>query len=266
MTVTIAISEGADIDFAWRQSAEGDGAERYRGAGYYAMGPKTWEPPGIWWGAGAAAIGLQPGTVIDYADYAELFLFHRAPDGSSLAPEPELPYLDVTVTIAKSASILHASLGINLVNAIQPGSTEDAQQLMSKIDDFDAAIMRASDAALNSFQRHVTVVGDSHHMPAWFPADLLAASWLHHSSAAGNPHLHVHNQLATIGRARADGQWRPLDREGLVEVWPGAQAVASLTLRNALTHRLGVDWVHRPDGKGREIMGVSQALIDALSP
>jgi TrwC relaxase len=74
----------------------------------------------------------------------------------------------------------------------------------------------------------------------WLDADLAGTSWLHHLSAALNPHLHVHNQVAAIARTRQDGWWREVWAEGLAQATPALAAV--------------------------EIDGISQGMMDAFSP
>src|SRR5262249_4941192 len=44
-----------------------------------------------------------------------------------------------------------------------------------------------------------------------------------------------------------------------------AQAIANATLEAALTTHFGVVWVRRADGRGRELAGISQELLDAWS-
>jgi hypothetical protein len=125
MAVNVTVSAGYDLDFAWRRSAEGDGAEKYRGAGFYPASGKTREPPGTWWGPGAAALGLQPGAVADYGTYCLLLADRTAPDGTRLADMPGGPlYYDVTVILSKSISIFHVSLGENLRQARKASDRE----------------------------------------------------------------------------------------------------------------------------------------------
>ncbi|SRR5260370_20404764 len=44
-----------------------------------------------------------------------------------------------------------------------------------------------------------------------------------------------------------------------------AHAVGTATMEASLSRDLGVSWVRRPDGRGREIAGVPQDLLDAYS-
>ena len=66
-------------------------------------------------------------------------------------------------------------------------------------------------------------------------------------------------------RLESDGAWRALDSMSLYRHRPAASAIGALAAENALTRRFGVRWVPRRDGHGREIAGVSQALMDMFS-
>lgn len=61
----------------------------------------------------------------------------------------------------------------------------------------------------------------------------------------------------------ADGQWRTLDGRSLHLFRAGA--AAERTTEEYLTRVLGVRLAMRPDGKAREVVGISTELIGALS-
>ena len=48
-------------------------AMKMQGAGYYRAAVEAGEPPGRWWGPGAEAIGLEPGSIIDHDVHAAVF-------------------------------------------------------------------------------------------------------------------------------------------------------------------------------------------------
>ena len=97
--------------------------------------------------------------------------------------------------------------------------------------------------------------------PRW-----VIASFRQHTSRDGDPQLHVHNLILHKVLRESDGQWRALDSMSLYRHRPAASAIAALATENALTRRFGVRWVQRPDGHGREIAGVEQALMDSSPP
>ena len=61
------------------------------------------------------------------------------------------------------------------------------------------------------------------------------------------------------------GQWGRLDSRGLDQQRGSAAALGSRQMESALTRELGVRWIERADGTGREIAGISQATIDLFS-
>ena len=93
----------------------------------------------------------------------------------------------------------------------------------------------------------------------------MVASFRQHTSRDGDPQLHVHNLILHKVRREADGAWRALDSMSLYRHRPAASAIAALAMENALTRRVGVQWVPRRDGHGREIANVGQALMDMFS-
>ncbi|MDQ2754858.1 MAG: relaxase domain-containing protein, partial [Actinomycetota bacterium] len=93
---------------------------------------------------------------------------------------------------------------------------------------------------------------------------VVAASFAHLFSAAGDPHVHTHVVMANVVQAH-DGRWSALARDPL---WLTQRAVDGLYLLG-LRHQLAaqgfaVDWDLGPDGRA-DITGVPRAAIDAAS-
>ena len=157
MAVVATLSKGYDLDYMWRQTTADPAKE---GAGYYLQASEGGgEPPGRWWGPGAEALGLGPGQVVKREPYDLLFGERKAPDGTELgrppgsgrkaadiyarllAAEPHATaerkrelrleatrqtrqsplYFDLTLSLSKSISIFHASLGENARLAREAG-------------------------------------------------------------------------------------------------------------------------------------------------
>jgi TrwC relaxase len=149
MAAVATLSKGYDLDYMWRQAGP---ASQKEGAGYYLQASQDGgEPPGRWWGPGAEALGFLRGQVVERGPYDLLFGQRQAPDGTPLGPPPgggrkaadihaqlqaaephataerqhelrieaaqqarQSPlYFDLTVSLSKSISIFHASLGEN---------------------------------------------------------------------------------------------------------------------------------------------------------
>src|SRR5262249_34745423 len=157
LAVIGTLSKGYDLDYIWKQVDRGPAKDA---ASYYIEASETGgEPPGRWWGPGAQALGLEPRQVVEGKPYDLLFGEHRAPDGTALgrppgngrkaadiyaallAAEPHATaerkqelrleatrqarqsplFFDLTLSLSKSISIFHASLGENARLARQAG-------------------------------------------------------------------------------------------------------------------------------------------------
>ena len=58
LAVVVTVAKGYDLDYVWKNQGQ-PGPERSTG-GYYINAAQAGEPPGRWWGPGAAALGLRP--------------------------------------------------------------------------------------------------------------------------------------------------------------------------------------------------------------
>ena len=132
---------------------------------------------------------------------------------------------------------------------------------------------RANRAALEYLQAWAGVTRTGYHgtqidgrEPGRFePAGLIVTSWLQGTSRDGDPQDHIHNQVARITRTFSDRKWRALDTASVRGVLGALQAVAATAVECELTAEFGVDWLPRADGRGNEILGITQAQMDAYS-
>ena len=59
VAVVATLSKGYDLDYIWKQVDRGPAKDA---ASYYIQASESGgEPPGRWWGPGAAALGFEPG-------------------------------------------------------------------------------------------------------------------------------------------------------------------------------------------------------------
>jgi hypothetical protein len=153
VAVVATLSRGYDLEYIWKQVDRGRAEDA---PGYYIQASESGgEPPGRWWGPGAAALGLESGQIIEREAYDLLFGQRKAPDGTQLgrppaggrkaaeiyvrllAAEPhataerrhelrvkaargarESPlFFDLTISLSKSISIFHASLGLSSLSS-----------------------------------------------------------------------------------------------------------------------------------------------------
>jgi len=309
VAVVATLSKGYDLDYVWRQV----GATAGRNAvSYYLQATESGgEPPGRWWGPGAEALGFAVGQVVEREPYDLLFGQRKAPDGTLLARPPsggravadlyvqllaaephataerrrelrveaaararQSPlYFDLTISLSKSISVFHASLGENARLARQVGDRAGEGYWAGRVGEVEQMIWQAVCAGFAYFQRevgytrtgsHATRV-DGRETGQWREADLAVAHWLQHTSRDGDMQLHVHSQIAHAARTVADGKWRAPDSYGYNEHVGAVAAVVSQHLEEALTRRFGVEWVARDDGHGFEIAGVSGAVMRLFS-
>ena len=309
MAVIATLTKGYDLEYIWRQV---DRSAAKDTAGYYIQASESGgEPPGRWWGPGAKALGLEPGQVVERGPYDLLFGERKAPDGTALgrapgsgrnaagiyarllAAEPQATaerqrelrleatrqarlsplYFDLTLSLSKSISIFHASLGENARLARLAGDEAGDRYWSGLVEEVDAMIWDAVRAGFGYFQREAgyTRTG-SHHARVhgretgqWQEADLAVAHWLQHTSRDGDMQLHVHSQIAHTARTRTDGKWRAPDSLGYNEHLGAVAAITAQHLEEALTRRFGVQWVARDDGHGFEIKGISGQMMRLFS-
>jgi hypothetical protein len=308
MAVVATLSKGYDLDYMWRQAAADPAKE---GAGYYLQASEAGEPPGRWWGPGAEALGFARGQVVEREPYDLLFGHRQAPDGTPLgrppggklkaaevyaqllAAEPHATaerrhelrieaaqqarqsplYFDLTVSLSKSISIFHASLGENARHAHQAGDQAGEACWSSLVTEVDQMMWDAVYAGFEYFQReagytrtgsHASRV-DGRETGQWREADLVVAHWLQHTSRDGDMQLHVHSQIAHTAKTVMDGKWRAPDSYGYNEHIGAVAAVVSQHLEEALTRRFGLEWVARDDGHGFEIKGISGEMMRLFS-
>jgi conjugative relaxase-like TrwC/TraI family protein len=262
-------------------------------------------------GPGARALGLEPGQVVEREPYDLLFGERKAPDGAPLgrppgsgrkaagiyagllAAEPHAtgerkrllrleaarqarqspPFFDLTLSLSKSVSIFHASLGENARLAREAGDAAGEEYWAGLVAEVDAMIFQAVHAGFGYFQREAGYTRTGSHgrrvggreTGQWHEADLAVAHWLQHTSRDGDMQLHVHSQIAHTARTQTDGKWRAPDSLGYHEHIGAVAAITAQHLEEALTRRFGVQWVARDDGHGFEIKGISGQMMRLFS-
>jgi len=309
LAVVGTLSKGYDLDYIWKQV---DPSLAGNAAGYYIeASEKGGEPPGRWWGPAAKALGLEPGQVVEREPYDLLFGEHKAPDGTSLgrppgdgrkaadvytrllAAEPHATaerkrelrlaaarqarqsplFFDLTLSMSKSISIFHASLGENARLAHEAGDAAGEEYWSGLVAEVDAMIMKSVRAGFEYFQREAGYTRTGSHNKRvngqetgqWREADLAVAHWLQHTSRDGDMQLHVHSQIAHVARTAADGKWRAPDSLGYNEHIGAVAAITAQHLEEALSARFGLEWVARDDGNGFEISGISGEMMRLFS-
>jgi len=294
VAVVATLSKGYDLDYIWKQVDRGPVKDA---AGYYLQASECGgEPPGRWWGPGAKALGLEPGQMVEREPYDLLFGQRKAPDGTPLgrapgggrkaadlyarllAAEPHATaerrrelrieaarqarqgplFFDLTISLSKSISIFHASLGENVRLAREAGDAAGEEYWSGLVGEVDGMIWQAVRAGFAYFQREAGYTRTGSHNTRvhgretgqWHEADLAVAHWLQHTSRDGDMQLHVHSQIAHTAKTITDGKWRAPDSLGYKEHIGAVAAIVSQHLEEALTGRFGLTWEARDDGHG----------------
>ena len=240
MAVVATLTKGYDLDYIWKNVDCGPAKDA---AGYYIQASESGgEPPGRWWGPSARALGLEPGQTVERKPYDLLFGQRKAPDGTPLgrppnggrkaadlyaqllAAEPHATaerkrelrteavrqnrqsplFFDLTISLSKSISIFHASLGENARLARQADDHEGGQYWSALLAEVDDMIWQAVWTGFDYFQREAGYTRTGSHSTRihgretgqWHEADLAVAHWLQHTSRDGDMQLHVHSQIA----------------------------------------------------------------------
>jgi hypothetical protein len=309
VAVVATLSKGYDLEYIWKQVDRGPVKDA---AGYYIQASESGEePPGRWWGPGAQALGLEPGQVVDRGAYDLLFGERQAPDGTQLGKRPgggrkaadiysrllaaephataerrrELRidaagqgrqgplYFDLTISLSKSISIFHASLGENVRLARQARDVAGEGCWSGLVGEVDEMIWQVVRAGFDYFQREAGYTRTGSHNTRvhgretgqWHEADLAVAHWLQHTFPDGDMQLHVHSPIAHAARTGIDGNWRAPDSFGYNEHVGAVAAIVSQHLEEALTARFGLAWEARDDGHGFEIKGISGEMMRLFS-
>ena len=309
MAVVATLTKGYDLDYIWKQVDRGPAKDA---ASYYIQASETGgEPPGRWWGPGAQALGFEPGQTVERQPYDLLFGQRKAPDGTPLgkppdggrkaadvyarllAAEPHATaerrrelrieatgqtrqsplFFDLTLSLSKSISIFHASLGENARLARQAGDQDGDKYWSALVEEVDDMIWQAVHAGFEYFQREAGYTRTGSHNTRvhgretgqWHEADLAVAHWLQHTSRDGDMQLHVHSQIAHVAKTATDGKWRAPDSLGYNEHVGAVGAIVSQHLEEALTQRFGLEWTARDDGHGFEIKGICGQMMRLFS-
>jgi conjugative relaxase-like TrwC/TraI family protein len=270
---------------------------------YYMKVAEAGEPAGRWFGPGASVLGFAPDQVVTAAAMETVFGKLRDPaTGFSLGSRPRkyasfeerlarvlaaepgadaervtelrfaartqqreaAHYYDLTFSPTKSWSVLFAGLRA-------AGMDAEAETLWSCLmEGYQAGLVEAMDSAgYVRTGRHSGRALAGRSAGRWEHAeDWTSALFAHHTSRAGDPQLHIHG--AVLNRARAagfDGQvrWFAVDGTALKNVRRSAAATMSRVAESLAVERLGVSFVDRPDGLGREIAGVEASLLEHFS-
>jgi conjugative relaxase-like TrwC/TraI family protein len=228
------------------------------------------EAAGVWWGAGAATLGLAGtlgdgdlGALISGVDPASGTRLRRHypprswrvtrldPDtGQDVTVERRsepVAGFDLVFSVPKSASVLWA-LGDDRVRGEVLEAHEAAWQEAGRYLEREACVTRSG---RNGVHREAA-------------GGFVAAAFRHRTSRAQDPHLHTHLVVANVAQG-ADGRWRALEGNAILRTHRlAAGYLYEAHVRYELSRRLGVEWDAPVKGMG-EIRGISREVLEAFS-
>ncbi|MHA6629148.1 MobF family relaxase [Pseudonocardia sichuanensis] len=232
--------------------------------------PERWE--------GASTLGH---TGRKYMSEDELYewALEREPDASperraelrteaGKASRHNVAFFDLTFSVQKSVTLLHTAFEAEEVKARRGGDEESAAAWGEYRRAVEDAIWAGNNAMLDYMTGKAGYSRVGHHGGAagrYVDAhDWTVASFFQHDSRDHDPQLHVHN--GTLNRVQCpDGEWRTIDGRSLYRWRAAGGAVGERTCEERITHSIGTWFRTRPDGKAREIVGVSQEAMDLIS-
>ncbi|MFE9334912.1 MobF family relaxase [Streptomyces sp. NPDC006925] len=197
------------------------------------------------------------------------------------APSATL-YYDLTFSAPKSWSVYHASLQVKAMEAREAGDEETAAEYSRQAEQVWDCWKEGVQAGLQHMQEEAGYSRAGHHGQAvegraagrYVDAhEFIAGAFAQHTSRNDDPQLHVHVPvLAKVKTTDVDpvtGQettvWRSLDGRGLFKHKQAAGHLSEMVAGEALERVMGVRVEMRPDGKAREIVGISQEQRDLHS-
>ncbi|GAA4536657.1 MobF family relaxase [Pseudonocardia xishanensis] len=184
------------------------------------------------------------------------------------AARRNVAFLDVTFSVQKSVTLLHTAFEAEQVKGRAAGDEATAQawgEFRAAVED---SIWAGNNAALTYLSEKAGYSRVGHHGGAagrFVDAhDWTVASFFQHDSRDHDPQLHIHN--AVLNRVQGpDGAWRTVDSRAMHKWRAAAGAVAERTTEERLSHALGMAFATRPDGKSREVVGVSAEAMALIS-
>jgi len=205
------------------------------------------EMPGVWTGAGAAALGL--GGDVGEEGIRRLLNCQNPASGDVLR-QPLGPRavagFDLTFRAPKSVSVLFAIADETVVDKVRAAHQTAVREALGYLEREACRARRGQGGA-------TVVEGRSFAM----------AAFEHRASRAGDPLLHTHVVVANVTQG-PDGRWTALDARPLYRHSKTAGYLYQATLRAELTERLRVRW-HPVERGTADLAGVPRRVIDHFS-
>ncbi len=228
------------------------------------------EAAGLWIGAGAERLGLA-GEVTP--DDLRAVLAGLAPSSGGLTPNGDtvrthsrrVPGFDLTFKTPKSVSVLYAvSDDPRVQGAIIEAGETAVREALGWLEREAVHVRRGSgdEVYLANLAAHDPQAASSARIRTLPGQGVVAATFRHRTSRAGDPLLHWHTLVANLVEG-PDKRWSAFVHPDLYRAVRAAGEVFQTVLRAELTQRLGLEW--RPGRHVAEIAGVPHTLCDLFS-
>jgi conjugative relaxase-like TrwC/TraI family protein len=179
-----------------------------------------------------------------------------------------IAFEDVTFSPSKSVSVLGVALERAANDARAAGDEASAERWSALHRSVEDAVMAGARASIDYLEQNGAVGRVGRHGGGegrWIDSDgFVVAQFLQHDSRDHDPQLHVHQAILNK-QFCVDGKWHGLDGVTLTMLKGAAGAVAERVMEAHLARELGVRFIDRKDGHGREVAGIGQALLDLFS-
>jgi conjugative relaxase-like TrwC/TraI family protein len=205
------------------------------------------EPPGRWFGRGAALLGLD-GAIEDDAFLAVMAGLHPVTSDrlGRRYGEDSVRGFDATFSAPKSVSVLFAVGDEQLEREVTEAHDTAVDAVLAWVE---------SQAHTRMRQRGHVVCVDAE--------GIVAGVFRQHTSRRLDPQLHTHAVIANRVRA-PDGRWLALDARTIKIDQRTLSGLYHANLRAELTRRLGITW-HQPVNGIAEIGGIDPKVLAEFS-
>ncbi|MFT3851971.1 MAG: MobF family relaxase [Ilumatobacteraceae bacterium] len=231
------------------------------------------EAAGEWIGGGSARLGLH-GEVAP-ADLRAVLAGIRpgtgglSPNGEVIRPSKRrVPGFDATFKAPKSASVLYAvSDDPRVQGAVIAAGNHALREAVAWLEREAIEVQRGSHNTAWVERKRAELAAAGEDPNAVGPRRLktsgvVAATFRHRTSRAGDPLLHWHTLVANLVEG-TDGKWSAFAHPDLYRHARAAGEIFQASFRAELTRTLGVEW--RPGRHVPEIAGIPQRLLDGFS-
>jgi conjugative relaxase-like TrwC/TraI family protein len=254
------LSVGSGYKYLLKSIAIGDGPEGATTSDLVRYYNETGTPPGLFLGAGLAALdggrGVEVGQIVtsenlkamlqDCADPITGDVLGRAPSAKAVGG------FDLTFSPAKSISVAWA-LGDHETRNVIFRCHQDAISIVLAY--AEAEVFKTRSGRRGCVEEDIVGV--------------VAASFTHFNSRDGDPQLHDHVVVLNRVQAKSDGLWRTLDSRGLFASAVMLSELHQGVLADLLTSELGWDW--EPHARRSsivpkwEVANVAESLMEEFS-